>query len=140
MAVPGNLRLGILTGCGFFFDVPFTQDGTRGVGLPGGPVTVVQSGNVFSLQGGPWTLGTVSVATSNGTPTRQGFAHGPLSGTSSTALPGGELQLVTPVALSLGAASLPTILALFGALTVRFAPEPATGLALALGARRRRVR
>lgn len=144
LAIEGQVRFCLAFGCALFLDVPFTQNGTRGIGLGGDPITTSALGVALSLAGGSWTTGTVSLVTSNGTLTRQGLAHGPLSGTSSTAAPGGELQLVTPIAITV-LADPPTSLPLFGGLTVRFAPEPAgwgagaVGVAaLALGAHRRR--
>jgi len=61
-----------------------------------------------------------------------GFAHGPASGTTSTAQPSGVLQLVTPnqvrTNLALGSSRKVAIL---GELLVRFIPEP--GLLVLLG-------
>jgi hypothetical protein len=61
-----------------------------------------------------------------------GFAHGPASGTTSTAQPGGVLQLVTPnqvrTNLALGSSRKVAIL---GELLARFIPEP--GLLVLLG-------
>ena len=77
---------GAYTGVGVGGTVSFSSTGTGGVRM--------------SIYGTPWTLGTVSV--SNLTPggsittlTAMGYARGPLSNTSTTALPGGVLQLVT---------------------------------------------
>ena len=66
----------------------------------GGILTVGGTGSLqVSILGAPYTVGTVSVAarTANGIDVRsgRGFAHGPLSLTSSTALPSGVLQIVT---------------------------------------------
>ena len=59
----------------------------------------------------------------------EGFVHGPFSFTGSTATPGGELSLVTPVVIR-ASQPLGTQMA-FGRLTVRFVPEP--GLLVLLG-------
>jgi hypothetical protein len=128
MAVPGNVRICVLFSCAFFVDLPLTQNGTRGVGLGGPPIAV--SGSLFSvsLSGGPWTTGNAAIATSAGVAHRAGFAHGPLSLTSSTAQAGGELQLVTPV--SVGVASTVQV-PLFGVLDIHFVPEPAPLVAVA---------
>jgi hypothetical protein len=70
--------------------------------------------------------------------------HGPWSFTGSTALPGGELQLVTPLVVNARQGMDP--LTGFGRLAIRFVPEAdsllllgsgAAGLALAARARRR---
>jgi predicted tellurium resistance membrane protein TerC len=58
-----------------------------------------------------------------------GFARGPASGTSSTAQPGGALQLVTPIAITTNL-GVDNLIFAFGILTVRFVPEPAAGLLL----------
>lgn len=74
------------------------------------PVTVI---------GAPWSMGQVSV----GTLTAIGFAHGPASGTSSTAAQSGVVRLVTPILIS---TSLAGPLASFGVLDLHFVPEPGT--------------
>jgi hypothetical protein len=73
-----------------------------GVGV-GGTFSISSGGTGgirMTVQGAQWTVGTTSVSnrTDNGAITiltAMGFAHGPLSLTSSTALPSGVLQLVT---------------------------------------------
>jgi len=99
------------------------------------PLSVVgQGGGVFptgavnlTVIGAPWTTGTAAV----GTITAMGSAHGPASGTSSTAAPSGQLRLVTPVFISthIGASA---VIAAFGILTMHFVPEP--GLIALVGA------
>jgi hypothetical protein len=113
--------------CTFTGMVPLTLNGTRGVGIGGGPI--VGSGFItLSLTGQPWTAG---VATTPGTTvTAAGFAHGPASGTSSTAAPGGVIQLVTPATVT---AQTTTTVPVFTALRLRFVPEPAMALLLASG-------
>jgi hypothetical protein len=77
-----------------------TLDG-KIIGPGVGGTVAASSGTIrISLQGAPWTVGTVSV--SHQTPssgitmfTLAGFAHGPLSLTSSAASPGGVVQFVT---------------------------------------------
>ena len=59
-----------------------------------------------------------------------GFAHGAASLTGSTGLPGGSLQLVTPIRVTSNQGSE---LAAFGRLRVRFLPEPGVSLLLAAG-------
>jgi len=65
-----------------------------------------------------------------GTLTRMGFARGPASNTSSTALTSGTVQLVTPIFVSTNIPASPVIGA-FGVLNLHFVPEPGT-LALLL--------
>jgi hypothetical protein len=91
------------------------------------------------VAGAPWTIGTAVVSTGttpNGGPTatgvRSGFAHGPASGTTSTANLGGVVQLVTPIQVTttLGYRQR---LGFFGVLNVTLVPEPSTALLLGAG-------
>ena len=128
--VQGRIRMCILRGpgCPSFVAIPLTANGTRGVGI-GGQMTVsgfARAGIKISILGNPWTIATASVTgipiDGGGVTTTStfGFAHGPQSATSSTARPGGVLQLVTPavVQTSFGDRS-----GLFGVLTIRFPPR-----------------
>jgi hypothetical protein len=115
--------------------------GIKGVGV-GGLVTVGGFSAVrISLEAAPWTVRTATAidqtddntgAAAFHAVTRMGFAHGPASGTTSTAQPSGVVQLVTPnqvrTNLSLGSSEKVAIL---GELLVRFIPEP--GLLVLLG-------
>lgn len=122
--------------------------------VPSMHLTPVHHVSQVSIQGAPWTVGTATARgvhppfpedddiTSPVTATRRGFAHGPGSGTTSTAQLGGVLQMVTPMRLrrdhwyegppgswdhyryEYGG---------FAVLTVRFVPEPGVGLLLATG-------
>jgi hypothetical protein len=83
-------------------DLSQTVNGVRtGVGV-GGVVTIGAFGPIrISILGAPWTVKTVSVSnrTSNEgitNYTKRGFAHGPASLTSSTAVTSGVIQLVSP--------------------------------------------
>ena len=91
----GELRLCFLFAeCVSFIPIPLTVGGTRGVGI-GGLITFNgfgAAGAKASLAAAPWTIGTAVASTgstANGGPTatfaRTGFAHGPASGTTSTA-------------------------------------------------------
>ena len=93
------------------------------------------------MEAAPWTIKTATAIdqTSDNTGsaafhpvTAMGFAHGPASGTTSTAQPSGVLQIVTPsqirTNLSLGSNVKLSVLT---ELIVRFIPEP--GLLLLLG-------
>lgn len=106
--------------------VPMTPVGQGGSAYVQGPVNLT----VF---GAPWTTGTAAIgATSVPGFTRMGFAHGPVSGTSTTAQVGGSIRLVTPVYVTtnIGASA---IIPSFAVLTLHFVPEPATALLLGGG-------
>jgi hypothetical protein len=127
-------------GCGDFLDIPFTENGTRGIGL-GGTITrsTVSSYRIFQLVNAPWQLATATLDQQTLTSgvtipiTHKGYARGPLLATSTTALAGGVVQLVSPTQLhntGIGVGNHNTV-ALFTTLTVTFLPEP--GLLLLLG-------
>ena len=97
----------------------------------GGSAIVVGAVNV-TVEGAPWTTGTAMLGHFPFTETVTGFAHGPASGTSSTAQAGGVIQLVTPIAFTTDIAPANNLLA-FGILTIRFVPEPGTALLVAVG-------
>jgi hypothetical protein len=119
------------------------------------PLTVIGAGGAatrpapglasLTVTGAPWTTGTVMLPFGIGGPdTIMGYAHGPASATSSTAQPGGSLQLVTPFTFMTSfQADGPT--RGFAALTLHFVPEASSALLLAggiallggIGARRR---
>jgi hypothetical protein len=105
--------------------VPLTVAGQGGTAYATGAV------NVTAI-GAPWTLATASVLQFNGPVTEMGFAHGPVSNASSTALPGGTISLVTPVFVSVSLDSFPVI-PVFSRLTIEFVPEPSTFLLLGAG-------
>lgn len=97
------------------------------VGLSGPPMTLMNGAVNVTVTGAPWTTGTAAI----GALTRMGFAHGPVSGTSSTAQLGGVLRLVTPVFVSTNVSTVPT--PAFASLTLHFVPEPVTALLLGAG-------
>jgi hypothetical protein len=119
--------------------VPLTVGGTRGAGI-GGLITINgYSGIPVSLHGAPWTIATAVVSTgttANGAPTgtglRSGFAHGPASGTTSTGVIGGVVQLVTPMQVT-SAYPFFERLGIFGVLRIALVPEPSTALLLGAG-------
>ena len=110
--------------------VPFTENGTRGVGI-GGPGIFKKGAVNLTVNGNPWTAGVAKI----GTATAAGFIHGPASGGAATAgQAGGVVQLVTPTVIStnIGAsAALPA----FGIMRITFSavPEPGTLLLLTSG-------
>jgi hypothetical protein len=150
--LPGLLKICLLTSeCDTFLAMPQTQPttvngepggGVKGVGV-GGLLTIGGGTNPvrMSLQNAPWTIKTATVishmTTTGGnqvfTPkVFKGFAHGPTSGTTSTAQPSGVIQLVAPTQvetnLPFGAAAKQ---ASGNILLIHFVPEP--GLLLLLG-------
>ena len=83
----------------------------------------------------PWTLrtATVPIETTAGATVEvysTGWVHGAASFTTSTALTGGTLSVVTPVRVT---SDLPLELGGFGRMTLRFVPEPGLLLLLASG-------
>ena len=92
--------------------VPISVVGRGGSAYASGPVNV-------TVQGAPWTTGTVFVGAS----TAMGSARGPASGTTSTLNPSGAIRLVTPIFISTnlgGSAVIPA----FAVLALHFVPEP----------------
>jgi hypothetical protein len=94
-----------------------------------GPVNV-------TVIGAPWTTGTAIAFTPlfpSFISTRMGFAHGPASMDGTTTLPGGSLQLVSPITVrtNLGA-DLPVLFG-FVTATLHFVPEPASVVLVAVG-------
>ncbi len=142
LPIQGQGRLCLFsTGCGAALEFPFTESsGARGWGI-GGLITAGGNGGIrVSVVAAPWTVNTQTATnrTNNGGltfPTSRGFAHGPSSGTSSTGVTGGLVQLITPLQVTtVGVPGNNDQLALFGRLTLRFVPEPTTLLALGFGA------
>lgn len=142
LGIQGLFRLCIIKGpgCPISIAIPLTIDGTRGAGI-GGLITrngFALQGIAVSIYGNPWTVGTAvitGIPTDNGgfsTSSAFGFAHGPQSNTSSTANPGGVVQLVTPTLVQTNLQTNPAI-ALFSVLTVHFTPEPGTLLLFGSG-------
>ncbi len=128
-------------GCFFWIPIPLTAGGTRGAGI-GGLITVngfASAGVKISLQGAPWTIGTAVASngsTPNGAPTttasRMGFAHGPASGSTSTARPDGVVQLVTPIQVETTLPGLERI-GFIASLRLVLVPEPGTASMLGAG-------
>ncbi len=144
LPVPGFAKICLLDpAClpGGFLMLPFTThtagSATVGFGI-GGIVTVGAGGMIrISVTANPWTLGQATALdrTDNGAITIRavtGFAHGPASLTSSTALPSGVVQFVTPLQVTTnltGGSS--DVISLLGKIKLHFVPEP--GLVLLLG-------
>lgn len=112
--------------------VPFTQNGTRGVGI-GGPPLFVGGLVSVTVQGAAWTTGAAVIPLSPASAVMSGFLHGPASGgASSAANVSGVVRLVTPIVVNTNIGSLPTLPA-FGVLDLHFVPEPGTLLLVAGG-------
>ena len=138
----GEIRLCFLFAeCVSYAPIPLTVGGTRGVGI-GRLITVngfAKGGGRITLAGAPWTIGMAVVSTgttANGGPTatfaRSGFAHGPASGTTSTARRGGAVQLVTPIQITTTFFGIERV-GFIARLTLVFVPEPGTALLLGAG-------
>ena len=134
LPVPGNVRVCLFLACAFFVDVPFTQNGTRGVGIGGTIMAPLPATGTITLVGAPWAAATATINGTAGPVTSPGFAHGPASLTSSTAQPSGVLQLVTPVQVVFSGVGPPLVLPVFGTLNVHFLPEPGWFAGLSAGA------
>jgi hypothetical protein len=135
------------TACGTNLPLLLTQhtpvSATKGAGI-GGILTIGGTSPIrISIEAAPWTLRTKTSIDQITTPvggtvkiyvnrTEKGFAHGPNTNTTSTALPSGVVQAITPmqVVTNLTNGSNRKI-ALFGFLTIHFIPEP--GMLLLLG-------
>lgn len=115
--------------------VPLSVVGAGGTATAEGAINV-------TVIGAPWTTATASV----GGETAVGWARGPQGLTSSTALPSGEIQLVTPIRILTNLPNDLASIAAFGVLTLHFVPEPTTfvlvgaGLAATAAAGRRKRR
>jgi len=127
-------------GCGLFLplDAGATVNGVAVGGGVGGILTIGGLGTIrISILGAPYTVKTITAfnRTNNGaidTYTEKGFAHGPLSATSSTGQTSGVLQVVTTNHTStVGVPGNSDISGQFFRILVHFIPEP--GLLLLLG-------
>ena len=117
-----------------------TRTGAR-VGLGVGGLWTISTGDlIVTLVGAPYTVGTVSAPSRTGEgglgfQTAHGFAHGPLSLTSSTAKTGGVLQLVTAQQVYvIGSPGNDDASGLISRTLVHVIPEPKRLLLLASGA------
>ena len=117
---------------------PLTPTG-GGAGFGIGGTRTTGGALAATMQHAPWTIGqpvmTIHTAGSNVTSPvlPGGFAHGPASLTSSTALPSGALQLVTASKVYTSLSGSWPEMPVTGILTLHFVPEPGTLLLLGLG-------
>ena len=128
LPIGDQFRLCILfSSCRSYLPIPLTVGGTRGAGI-GGLITVntFGAGINISVTGAPWTIGATTISNS----VRSGFAHGPASGTTTTAKEGGVVQLVTPVLVTTNLVSGMDFIA---TLRIVLVPEPGTALLLGAG-------
>ncbi len=142
MPLLGTAKVCLFATCGAAganLAVPLTVIGVGGSAASTGLVNV-------TVIGAPWTTGTAAVQLPifSVPYTRMGFAHGPASQPSSTAAPGGSLQLVTPIYVSTKLSVDNPFIVAFATLTLHFVPEQSTfalaagGLVLLVAAGRRR--
>lgn len=137
LPLAGMLKLCLFfPGCGLHLPLGLTQDaGDRGMGV-GGLLTAGGFGSIrVSVDTAPWTLGTALLSPypyANGETvvSARGWAHGPHSLTQSTALPGGQLSLVTPVQVT---SQIGQPWTSFGRLRLHFVPEPTRAALLGAG-------
>jgi hypothetical protein len=137
----GMVRICLLAiGCGtnLPLDVGKTVNGVAQGGGVGGILTIGQLGAIrISILGAPYTVKTITAfnRTNNAaidTFTEKGFAHGPLSNTTSTGANSGVLQVVTTNHTNtVGVPGNSDISGQFSRILVHFIPEP--GLLLLLG-------
>jgi len=144
MPIDGTVRICMFTldcASSLDWDLGQTSGGVFvGVGV-GGVITIGTFGAIrISLFGAPWTVKTASVTnrTIGGGTTmfqRHGFAHGPASLTSSTAVTSGVFQVVTPTQiLRLGTPGNSDLGGNINTIRLHFAPEPGRLLLLGSGA------
>lgn len=160
MGVRGIVQVCLLsTACTTYVPLALTQPTTVN-GVPGGGVEGLGIGGLLTMGGyggirvsvqmAPWTVKTVtgqnyvetpSGAMINSEWTMRGWAHGPQSGTSSTAAVDGGIQLVTPAQIETNVVTgfghpsgrLGSNVGSVISVTIRFVPEPGLGLMLAAG-------
>ncbi len=134
-----------------FVPMPIQATGTPAVGLGIGGTQIAPGPVSMTAQHAPWTLGQPVLAIHNPISTittpvlAGGFAHGPASATSTSALPSGVVQFVTASRVFTSLTGAFPEFPLSATLTLHFVPEPRILLLLgsaalllrALGRRRR---
>jgi hypothetical protein len=124
--------------CAAVVTIPLSPTSGHSVGFGIGGTLFIPGAVNVTLKHKPWTLGqpTMTIHNSLSSTTSPvlpaGFAHGPLSATSSTATNSGVVQLVTATKVYTSLMAIPEI-PLTGVLTVRFVPEPGHAVLLGSG-------
>ena len=128
MPLRGTLRVCLFADC---------QAATEILSLPldvvgAGGTTGVTTPLSIEFSGAPWTFDRLTIRNPGAVTITSGYAQGPLGNVGTTALPGGVLQLVTPIRVR---TNLPDIgdFDSFAAMRLEFVPEPGTALLLGLG-------
>lgn len=91
-------------------DVPFTEAGTRGVGIGG--ASIARGGFVaVTVAGAPWSTEGATLPSPRGpVGAPNGFAHGPLSsGAASAAATGGRIRVSTPIVVQTNIGAFPVL-------------------------------
>lgn len=91
-------------------DVPFTEAGTRGVGIGGSPFVRGDFVNL-TVAGAPWSTDGATLPSPRGpVGAPSGFAHGPLSaGAASAAATGGRIRVSTPIVVQTNIGAFPVL-------------------------------
>jgi hypothetical protein len=128
MPVRGIARLCLLAPCSIatiYRDLHLSAVGAGGTNRVTGAIAL-------TLEGARWTKGGFTL-TSPGVVTQvSGFGHGPGGQIGSTAIPGGVLNLVTPIHIHTSLPGLHEIHG-FASLYLEFVPEPGTAMLLGAG-------
>lgn len=128
MPILGTLRVCLFGTCSGmpFVDLAIPLD----VVGAGGTVTTTLEGFTLRVEGAPWSEGPVTLSGPGFVSEFQGDRSGPLGGTASTTLPGGFVQLVSPVHVMIPNQDSLDFVAV---LDVEFVPEPGAAALLAAG-------
>jgi hypothetical protein len=127
MPLPGIGKVCLFAACSSAIanvSVPLNVVGLGGQVAASGPVNV-------TVAGAPWTTASVTGIHGDGqTFYTRGFHHGPNSLPGSTLVPGGVVQLVTPIFIQ---TNLDIYTPAFAAMTLHFVPESGTGVLVGTG-------
>jgi hypothetical protein len=124
--VLGTLRICLGGAC----DASPFLDVSLPLNVVGAGGTTSTGGGTFVVTGAPWSTGPLTLSGTGFVSYFSGFRVGPGGLTSSTALPGGFLSVVTPAHVSVPSVGGIDFVAV---LDVQFVPEPAAALLAAVG-------